>query len=134
MLIEILVFPGVDELDALGPLEVLRNAAAVGADFRVRLVSLEGTAEIVGGHGCTLVWTERSVPSDGLTWWSFPGEAGRNAQHKALGRKPSRALFPQPLQKSIGKEQSWHRCARGPCSLPPRDYSEEDAASRIMMR
>ena len=51
MLIEILVFPGVDELDALGPLEVLRNAAAAGADFQVRLVSLEGTAEIVGGHG-----------------------------------------------------------------------------------
>jgi putative intracellular protease/amidase len=39
MLIEVLVFDGVDELDALGPLEVLRSAAAAGADFQVRLVS-----------------------------------------------------------------------------------------------
>ena len=51
MLIEILVFAGVDELDALGPLEVLRNAAAAGADFEVRLVSLDSTEDIQGAHG-----------------------------------------------------------------------------------
>ena len=51
MLIEIIVFPGVDELDALGPLEVLRSAADAGAEFQVRLVSLEGTGDISGGHG-----------------------------------------------------------------------------------
>jgi transcriptional regulator GlxA family with amidase domain len=51
MLIEILAFEGVDELDALGPLEVLRNAAAAGAGSEVRLVSLNGEAEITGGHG-----------------------------------------------------------------------------------
>jgi transcriptional regulator GlxA family with amidase domain len=51
MRIEIVVFPGVDELDALGPLEVLRNAVACGADFEVRLVSLDGTTEIGGAHG-----------------------------------------------------------------------------------
>jgi transcriptional regulator GlxA family with amidase domain len=51
MLIEILIFPGVDELDALGPLEVLRNAAAAGADFQVRLVSLESPEDIQGSHG-----------------------------------------------------------------------------------
>jgi transcriptional regulator GlxA family with amidase domain len=51
MLVEILTFPGVDELDALGPLEVLRNAAAAGADFHVRLVSLDSAEDIQGGHG-----------------------------------------------------------------------------------
>lgn len=51
MLIEILVFDGVDELDALGPLEVLRSAAAAGADFQVRLVSLDTTGEIQGAYG-----------------------------------------------------------------------------------
>lgn len=51
MLFEIIVFPGVDELDAFGPLEVLRNANAAGADLQVRLVSLEAATEIVGGHG-----------------------------------------------------------------------------------
>jgi transcriptional regulator GlxA family with amidase domain len=51
MLTDILVFHGVDELDAFGPLEVLRNAAAAGADFQTRLVSLDGSADITGNHG-----------------------------------------------------------------------------------
>jgi transcriptional regulator GlxA family with amidase domain len=51
MLIEILVFPGVDELDALGPFEVLRNAAACGADVDVRLVSLDSTEQVQGNYG-----------------------------------------------------------------------------------
>ena len=50
MLIEILVFHGVDELDALGPREVLRHATAAGANFEVRLVSLDGAASIIAGH------------------------------------------------------------------------------------
>ena len=51
MRVEILVFQGVDELDALAPLEVLRNAAAAGANLDVRLVSLNGETEITGSHG-----------------------------------------------------------------------------------
>ena len=51
MLIEILVFPGVDELDALGPLEVFREASAAGADFKTRLVSLEDAKDVTGSHG-----------------------------------------------------------------------------------
>lgn len=50
MLIEILVFQGVDELDALGPREVLRHATAAGANFEVRLVSLDGVAGVTAGH------------------------------------------------------------------------------------
>jgi transcriptional regulator GlxA family with amidase domain len=48
--IEILVFPGVDELDALGPLEVLRNAQAFGAKFETRIVTVEDHQEITGSH------------------------------------------------------------------------------------
>lgn len=51
MLIEILVFPGVDELDAFGPLEVLRCAAEMGAAFETRLVSFDGPGMIRGAHG-----------------------------------------------------------------------------------
>jgi transcriptional regulator GlxA family with amidase domain len=51
MLIEILVFPGVDEIDALGPLEVLRNASIGGAELQTRLVSLRDESEITGAHG-----------------------------------------------------------------------------------
>jgi transcriptional regulator GlxA family with amidase domain len=49
--VEIVVFDGVDELDAIGPFEVLQNAAAAGAEFSVRLVSWTGASEVVGAHG-----------------------------------------------------------------------------------
>ena len=51
MRIAVVVFEGFDELDAIGPLEVLRNAAAGGADLEVALVTLDGAAEVTGSHG-----------------------------------------------------------------------------------
>ena len=51
MQVSVVMFDGFDELDALGPLEVLRNAARRGADLRVELVTLDGAAEVTGAHG-----------------------------------------------------------------------------------
>lgn len=48
--IEIVLFPGFDELDAIAPFEVLQNAAAAGADFAVRLVAPSPTT-VAGNHG-----------------------------------------------------------------------------------
>jgi transcriptional regulator GlxA family with amidase domain len=39
VLIDIVVYDGFDELDVIGPLEVLRNAAAAGAELHARLVT-----------------------------------------------------------------------------------------------
>jgi uncharacterized protein (DUF427 family)/putative intracellular protease/amidase len=49
--IDIVLFDGVDELDAVGPLEVLRSAAAAGADLAVRLVTRTEPLEVTGNHG-----------------------------------------------------------------------------------
>jgi transcriptional regulator GlxA family with amidase domain len=63
--IAVVVFDGFDELDAIGPLEVLRNAATMGdAGLQVDLVALDGAAEVTGSHGLV-------VRTDG------PLEAGR---------------------------------------------------------
>jgi transcriptional regulator GlxA family with amidase domain len=51
MLIDIIVYDGIDELDALGPLEVLRSAAAAGADVGVRLVTREPAEHVRGAYG-----------------------------------------------------------------------------------
>ena len=52
MRVAVVVYEGFDELDAIGPLEVLRNAAAMGAtDLSVELVALDGLAEVTGSHG-----------------------------------------------------------------------------------
>lgn len=69
MRISVPIFPGVDELDALGPCEVLRNAAAHGADLRVELVALgveEATEPVVGGHGIRILPDRRVVAWDEL--------------------------------------------------------------------
>jgi uncharacterized protein (DUF427 family)/putative intracellular protease/amidase len=49
--IDIALFDGFDELDALGPFEVLRAAAAEGADLSVRLVTRTEPLEVTGQHG-----------------------------------------------------------------------------------
>lgn len=51
MNIDILIYPGFDELDAIAPFEVLQNAAKLGADFRVRLVAAPTAGTIVAAHG-----------------------------------------------------------------------------------
>jgi transcriptional regulator GlxA family with amidase domain len=99
MLIEILVFPGVDELDALAPFEVLRNAAAIGANIRVRIVSLDAESDVTGAHGLRFA-TEGALGATGAPELLFvPGggwnsrapqgawaEAQRGAIPRAIGR------------------------------------------------
>ena len=49
--IDIIVFDGFDELDAIAPFEVLRNAEAQGADLHATVVGLHGAGEITAAHG-----------------------------------------------------------------------------------
>ena len=53
MLADIVVFDGLDEMDALGPLEVLRKAQLLDEDFSVRLVTYAGQSSVRGGGGLT---------------------------------------------------------------------------------
>ena len=83
--IDIVLFEGVDELDAVGPLEVLRGAAAQGADLEVRLVTRTEPLEVTGNHGLHLradaVYTPGAdillVPGGG---WIARAEAGAWAE------------------------------------------------------
>lgn len=51
MRIDILLFDGFDELDAIAPCEVLRAATEAGADFSTRLLTLHPADEVVAAHG-----------------------------------------------------------------------------------
>ncbi len=51
MRIEIPLFTGFDEVDAVGPFEVLSNAANVVGDLEVVLVGAHGAGEVIAGHG-----------------------------------------------------------------------------------
>lgn len=49
--VEIVLFEGFDELDAIGPYEVFENAARAGAPLETDLVTLEATDVVTAGHG-----------------------------------------------------------------------------------
>lgn len=91
MRVEIVAFPGFDEVDALGPLEVLRNAAKGGADWDVALVGLHDDSDLTGAHGLRVgldgVLSEHSdlvvVPGGGWNDHS-PRGARAEAQRGAL--------------------------------------------------
>ena len=55
MRVEIVVFDGFDEMDALAPYEVLKNAAALGADLDVALVTRDGISTVTASHGLQLI-------------------------------------------------------------------------------
>jgi transcriptional regulator GlxA family with amidase domain len=97
MNIDIIIFDGFDDLDALGPNELLRHAARAGAPFDVSLVQLDGAERVVSGIGTTLVpdraLAERPdlvlVPGGGLNDGSpvgVLGEIERGALPAALAR------------------------------------------------
>jgi transcriptional regulator GlxA family with amidase domain len=55
MKVEIVVYDGIDELDAIVPFEVLQSAALIdGADIEVKLTTLDGAEEITAAHGLRL--------------------------------------------------------------------------------
>ncbi|SFK88647.1 DJ-1/PfpI family protein [Halogranum rubrum] len=85
--IAILLYDGFDELDAIAPYEVFQNAAALGADFSVRLVTLDDRTQVTASHGLrvepdgTLDFDDRPdvlvVPGGG---WNSRSEAGAWAE------------------------------------------------------
>jgi transcriptional regulator GlxA family with amidase domain len=55
MLIEVTLYDGFDELDALAPYEVFRTAEALGGPIRAELVGAHGAATIHASHGSRIV-------------------------------------------------------------------------------
>jgi transcriptional regulator GlxA family with amidase domain len=55
MRIEIVVFDGFDEVDAVGPYEVLANARLAVDGLEVELVGAHGPGEVTASHGMRLV-------------------------------------------------------------------------------
>ena len=83
--VAIFVFDGVDELDAVGPFEVLANGERAGAPIDVRLVTLAERDDVVGSHGLRIrpdgMWDGEAdlviVPGGG---WNDRGSEGAWAE------------------------------------------------------
>ncbi|QZP38085.1 DJ-1/PfpI family protein [Halobaculum magnesiiphilum] len=87
--IAVLLYEGFDELDAVGPFEVFRNAEAAGADFHTELVSLDGPGTVTASHGMR-VEAEGDLPEPGDLdllvvpggGWNDRSEAGAWAEYE----------------------------------------------------
>ena len=71
MKIDIVVFDGFDEMDAIAPYEVLRTAAALGAPIEAELVGAHGVATITASHGLRVA-VDRG-PSESAQMLLVPG-------------------------------------------------------------
>ena len=84
--IDILLFDGFDELDAVGPYEVLASARDLGAPISVALAGVDGTDPVTAAHGMRLLPDHAAgdrrpdmvlVPGGG---WNTRGPLGARAQ------------------------------------------------------
>lgn len=94
----VVLFDGVDELDALAPFEVLANAKRFGAPWSVRLAHLEGPREVRGAHGtrfhaeCSLTEPAQWVLVPGGGWADNAPEGARAEVRKGALTERLRAL------------------------------------------
>ncbi len=64
MLVDIVVYDGLDEMDAIGPMEVMRSAARAGSEFEVRLVVRTPQPSVTGAYGLRFVPDATFVPGE----------------------------------------------------------------------
>ena len=102
MRIDILVFPGFDELDALGPLEVLKNAAAAGAHMSVRLVATTAPGEIAAAHGLRVMVDYQLDPADRPDVLIVPGGGWVDRSPRGARAEAERGVIPRLICELYG--------------------------------
>jgi transcriptional regulator GlxA family with amidase domain len=96
--IAILVFEGFDELDALGPYEVLRNAALGGADVETLLVTDQAAERVIGGHGLA-VESQGALEDGTFDLVIVPGGGWNNRAPAGARAEVERGTLPTQLRE-----------------------------------
>jgi transcriptional regulator GlxA family with amidase domain len=99
--IDILVFDGFDELDAIAPFEVLRNASAKGADLHARLAGVHGPGEVVANHGLRL--TVEHGPSDRAGLVVVPGGGWNDMRPQGVRAEIAEGTLPRLATDARGR-------------------------------
>jgi transcriptional regulator GlxA family with amidase domain len=96
MRIEIVVFDGMDELDAIVPFEVLSNAAQLHKNWEVALVAVAEPGLVIGSHGMRLDVTE-TLGSPGAV--IVPGGGWGDGAAKGTWQQVNDGHLPQRLKE-----------------------------------
>ena len=99
MHVDIIVYDGVDELDALGPYEVFSNATEAGADIGVRLVGLGSTGRVRASHGIEL-GTVTTFEPDPDSWLLVPGGSWTTRASEGAYAEAQRGLIPDAIAEA----------------------------------
>ena len=85
MLVDIVVYDGLDEMDALGPMEVLRSAGKLGAELTTRLVTRRPQSIVQGSYGLRFVPDDVYQPGQADVLLVPGGAWSARADHGAWG-------------------------------------------------
>jgi transcriptional regulator GlxA family with amidase domain len=104
---EILLFDGFDELDAMGPWEVLAGLSSVRDDVTARLVTLEGARDVRADHGAVI------------------------RAHAALSERPDLVIVPGGGWFDRTPDGAWSQAQRGeiPAAIAARHAAGTTVAS-----
>jgi transcriptional regulator GlxA family with amidase domain len=95
--VAIVVFDGVEELDALGPYEVFSVARQAGADLDVRLVTYDEADEVRAAHG--LVFHPQGRLDEGADVVVVPGGGWSNRADRGAWHVAQEGQLPKQLAR-----------------------------------
>lgn len=97
--VAIFVFDGVDELDVVGPFEVFRDAAKLGAQLSAELVAIDRNLEIYGSHG--LRFYAEKVYDGGANVLLIPGGGYSDRAKRGVRHEIARGDLPRIILEAF---------------------------------
>lgn len=97
--VQIIIFDGFDELDAIAPFEVLRTATAIGADVQAELVTVDSAKEIVASHGLRVQPNAQLRVEEKLDILIVPGGGWGNRAAQGAWTQAQRSDIPTAISR-----------------------------------
>jgi transcriptional regulator GlxA family with amidase domain len=97
--VQIIIFDGFDELDAIAPFEVFQSAMAIGADVQAELVTLDSSMEVVAAHGLRVRADAKLEIDQELDILIVPGGGWGNRATKGAWAEAQRGEIPAAISR-----------------------------------
>ena len=99
MKLNILVFDGFDELDALAPYEVFQTAKTMGAELDTQLVTIDGNSSITAAHGAKILPHSQLNLEGNLDILLIPGGGWGNRAENGAWAESNRGEIPMAIAR-----------------------------------
>ncbi|WBB54684.1 DJ-1/PfpI family protein [Verrucosispora sp. WMMD573] len=95
--VHILMYPGVEEMDFAGPVEVFGMARGLGGDITTTLVTVDATSPVTATHGTRVEATGRWSPRE-ANLLVVPGGGYRRADTPGVAYEIQRGVLPAAIR------------------------------------